>query len=74
MTDTVFDLWVRITTFFGVGAAALGGITLTSWLSVLGVLIAFLTLLVNWWYKKQMIKIERDRLEREFPTSLRKDN
>lgn len=67
MTDAVFDLWVRITTFFGVGAAAIGGITLTSWLSVLGVLIAFLTLLVNWWHKRQMIMIERDRLDREFP-------
>lgn len=67
MTDTLFDLWVRIVTFLSVGAAAIGGITLTSWLSVLGVLVAFLTLLVNWWHKRQMIQIARERLEREFP-------
>lgn len=67
MTDTVFDLWVRLITFLSAGAAAIGGITLTTWLSVVGVLIAFITLAVNWWYKRQMVKIEIDRLNREFP-------
>lgn len=68
MADTVFDLWVRLITFLGASAAAIGGLTLTTWLSVIGVILAFLTLAVNWWYKRQILKIERERLEREFPT------
>ena len=74
MADTVFDLWVRLITFLGASAAAIGGLTLTTWLSLFGLVLAFLTLMVNWWHKRQIIKIERDRLEREFPTSVMKEN
>lgn len=67
MTDEGFDAWVRAGTFSGAGVATLGGLSLSTWLSIFGVAIAAGTLFINWWHKRQMVKIARERLDREFP-------
>lgn len=70
MTEDVVDAWVRAGTVSGSAIGAMGAVTLTSWLGILGVCIALLTLLVNFWYKRQMLNIEREKMNREFPVDL----
>lgn len=67
MTDDIFDAWVRVGAFSGAGLATLGGLSLSAWLSIFGCVVAVLTLIVNFWYKRQMVRIAREKLDREFP-------
>jgi len=44
-----------------------GAVTLTQWLAVGGFILALAGFVVNFWHKRQIIKIEKERLNREFP-------
>lgn len=67
MNETAMEPWLRAGALGGISTAAAGGLTLSVTLSMIGCLIGLLTLAVNFWYKKQMVKIARERMEREFP-------
>lgn len=47
----------------GAVGAALGGVTLTEWLAIGGFVLAFLSFIVNFWHKRALIKIEREKLK-----------
>lgn len=68
MSNDNFAPLLSGSTWGGASLSAVGAITLTQWLAVGGFVLALLGFVVNFWHKKQMIKIEKERLEREFPT------
>lgn len=58
----------NIATWAGAGLSSIGAVTVTEWLAIGGFCLAVCGFIVNLWHKRSMIKIERERLEREFPT------
>lgn len=54
-------------TWAGATLSGVGAVTLTQWLAIGGFALAFFGFFVNLWHKRQMVKIERERLERQFP-------
>ena len=62
----------------GAGMAVIGSLSLNDWLGIAGVTLAFIGMAANIWYKRKMasaeishneqiLAIEREKLEREFP-------
>lgn len=55
-------------TWGGAGIGALGAITVIQWVAIGGFVLALAGFCVNWWHKAQMVKIAKERLEREYPS------
>ena len=51
----------------GAMMAIIGNWSLADWLAISGVILALMGTIATIWHKFEMVKIERDRLEREFP-------
>ena len=62
----------------GAGMAVIGSLSINDWLGIVGVSLAFVGMCANIWYKRktanakikhneEMLAIEREKLEREFP-------
>lgn len=56
-------------TWSGAFLGGVGAVTVTEWLAIGGFVLALAGFLVNFWHKRQLIKIERERLDREFPVN-----
>ena len=57
------DQWASTWTYIGGATAAVGGVTLTEWMAIGGLVVAVAGFVVNVWHKRQMVRIERERLE-----------
>ena len=53
--------------WFGAGLAIIGGLSMTEYLAIGGFVLALLGACANIWSKWHMVRIERERLDREFP-------
>lgn len=60
---------INATTWTGAIMATLGGLTATEWAALAGAVAAIGGLVVNLWRSSVMVRLERERLEREFPKS-----
>ena len=49
--------------FSGVITSMFGWLTLTDFLAIVGCMVAVGSLYVNYWYKKEMLKIEHEKLK-----------
>ena len=65
--QTITDV-VNTTTWGGAGIAIVGAVSITQWLALGGFILAAVGLGVNIWFRRSLIKIERERLEKEFPS------
>ena len=53
--------------WIGAAMAVTGQLSLNDWLGIIGVSLALVGMVANIWYKRKMLSIEREKLEREFP-------
>ena len=53
----------KLGVFSGTAASLFGAITLTEMLAIGGFVVAVLSLVLNFWYKKQLIKLEYKKME-----------
>lgn len=65
-----YDAWQKFGIWAGGFTAVFGGMTSSEFLALVGATVAVLSLLLNWWHKRQMVAhdrrmeaIERERLE-----------
>lgn len=58
---------VNTVTWSGAGIAVVGAITITQWLAIGGLILAAAGFVVNFWHKVQMVRIAKEKLDREFP-------
>ena len=66
MRDKVGEM-LSTATWSGAGLSAVGAITVVQWLAIGGFILAAAGFCVNWWHKTQMVKLAKERLDREFP-------
>ena len=59
---------LNASTWGGAFVSGIGAFTVTEWMAVGGFGLALCGFMVNWWHKRQMVKLARERLDREFPT------
>lgn len=67
MPDSKTSSITSVATWSGAGLSGVGAFTFTEWLAIGGFLLALGGFIVNFWHKSQMLKIERERLNREYP-------
>lgn len=51
------------------GTLILGGLTLSEWGVIIAAATAIGTFAINWYYKSKQIKLEKERIEREFESN-----
>lgn len=65
--DSRFGPFLNASTWGGAFVSGVGALTVTEWLAVGGFILALGGFLVNWWHKRQLVRLARERLDREFP-------
>ena len=55
------------TTYIGAATMVFGGLSLNDWAIISGIILGLSGFIVNFWYKRKMLSIEEEKLEREFP-------
>ena len=60
--------FLSLSTWSGAIAGGVGALTLTHWLAIGGFVVAVAGFFVNLWHKRQLLKLERERLILEFPS------
>ncbi|MBL4795801.1 MAG: hypothetical protein JKY50_00145 [Oleispira sp.] len=62
-----WDEMLSAATWSGAGMSVVGALTVVQWLAVGGFVLAVAGFCVNFWHKTQMIKLARERLDKEYP-------
>lgn len=65
MENSAIGPMLNAVTWGGAVVAGAGALTLADWMAVSGVFLALLGLVVNWWHKRALVRIARERLELE---------
>lgn len=71
MSEQISDTAIKATTYLGATTGILGGLALSEWLAVIGVIMTAFGVAVNFWHKRTMIRIERERLQMDRDRMLR---
>lgn len=61
MTGDLVDTAAKSAMIGGAATASVGGLALSEFLAIVGVVVAVLGLLINFWHKRSIVKIERER-------------
>lgn len=68
---TQTEIPATVWTWAGAALGVLGAATVTEWLALGGLMVAIGGFVVNLWHKWQMVKLERERLERQYPKAFK---
>lgn len=59
------DAWHKFTIWAGGFVAVVGGLSASTVFAAVGAAVAVGGLILNWWHKREMLKLERARFEME---------
>lgn len=65
MRNYLYEMWIKLTMTAGLFTGVVGGLALSEFLAIGGFGLALASLVANIWHKRQMVKIELEKLEIE---------